>query len=379
MSNSQSLESSSPKKRNRSSFEALSTLTIESFKTPTKNIKTAQNNSDHNPLTDTEKSLAYLQHKTGTRTSKIAINLNRTSKTIFNFLKKPNPKTKFAPNHAAKGRWSKGRTKLTLRHKNLLKKWLENGTMHSARQCWIRLNKVKNLSRVSYLPVSNYLKTLGSFVRPKLKTLVSPGNRVKRLQYCAEYEEFNFRKVLFTDESSFQLNSNNVRAFKFKGHTPPRITKYNPNHKIMVWAGISYCGKTTLHFVEGKLNQDKYIEILANHREEMERMFRGRGRWYFQQDNAPCHKPQKVKSYIENYLGAGIIPHPPQSPDLNPIELIWAFMKTKVEEDRPRNKQELKTSIERAWRQVTLDLMRNCINNLPQKMKQVTEKNGDIL
>jgi len=217
------------------------------------------------------------------------------------------------PLHFAKGRWKKGETKLTERHKKLLRSWFQAGTMHSVRQCWIKLNKVKSISRVSYHPVRRYLKTIGSFVRPKLKTLVLPTNRIKRLTYCEEKKEFNFRKVMFTDESSFQLNSNNIRAFRLKGNEPPKITKFNPNHKIMVCAGISYFGKTSLHFVQGKLNQTKYIEILDEHREEMRRIFRRRGRWYFQQDNAPCHKPLRVKEFITNNLGAEVLNHPPKA------------------------------------------------------------------
>ena len=369
---------SNSKKRIRDSFELSNILTIESFKTPNK-LSKRSSQSFSNPLTNTEKSIAYLQSKLGTKPAKIAIKLGRYQKTVKGFLNNATSKQTLMPRHSEKGRWKKGDTKLTERHKNLLKSWLQAGTMNSVRQCWLKLNKVKSVSKVSYHPVRKFLKSLGSFVRPKLKTVVSPANRTKRLNYCNEKKDFNFRKVLFSDESSFQLNTNNIRAFRIKGKEPPKVTKYNPNHKIMVWAGISYYGKTSLHFIEGKLNQVKYVGVLEAHQEEMQRIFRRRGIWHFQQDNAPCHKPLRVKNFILNNLRAEILPHPPQSPDLNPIELVWAFMKGKVEATRPRNAQQLKNSIIKAWKQVSINLIRKCIDDLPQKMKKIIEFNGNIL
>lgn len=366
------------KKRSRPSFETSSVFTIESFLTPIKRLK-KNDSGGSNPLSNSERSIIYLQSKLGTKPHKIAIDLNRSHKVIKSFLDNASHKKNLAPNHNTKGRWGKGDTKLTERHKKMLLGWLQAGTMHSARQCWLRLTKIKSLSKISYHPVNNFLKTQGSFVRPKLKTQVSPANRAKRLQYCQDYGSFNFRKAIFTDESSFQLNANNIRAFKLKGQSPPKVTKYNPNHKIMVWGGISYYGKTSLTIIVGRLDQHKYVNVLSNHKREMKQIFNKRGLWYFQQDNAPCHKPARVKEYIQKNLGAELIPHPPQSPDMNPIELIWAFMKTKVESSRPRNKQQLLNSVQKAWRQVTLGLIRKCIDSLPKKMAKIVECNGEIL
>lgn len=354
----------------------LNSLNLEAYRTPLKKIKKNGLEVTQNSLSNTERSLAYLQSKLGSRPHRIAATLNRNYSTINNFLTNVATQKTFAPRHYAKGRWKKNDTKLTERHKNLLKKWLRSGMMRSARQCWSRLNKVRSLIKVSYHPVNSYLKTVGSFVRPKLKTRVSPANRAKRLDYCRNYKDFNFHKVIFTDEFSFQIHSNNIRAFRFKGQPPTTTTKFNPNHKIMVWAGISYYGKTSLHFVQGRLNQTKYIDVLRSRKYEIKKIFNRRGRWYFQQDNAPC---QRVKDFIKDHLGADLIPHPPQSPDLSPIELIWAFMKARVEASRPTNKQQLKNSIERTWRQVSLGFIRRCIDNLQKKMEDIVSKNGDIL
>ena len=57
----------------------------------------------------------------------------------------------------------------------------------------------------------------------------------------------------------------------------------------------------------------------------------------------------------------------PQSPDLNPIELVWGKLKNMVEERRPKNKQELKDAILECWEEIPLSFIRNCIEGLLKK------------
>jgi len=46
------------------------------------------------------------------------------------------------------------------------------------------------------------------------------------------------------------------------------------------------------------------------------------------EDNAPVHK--KVCILVRQELGMTCHQHPPNSPDLNPIENIWAYMKHQI-------------------------------------------------
>ena len=107
-----------------------------------------------------------------------------------------------------------------------------------------------------------YLKRLGAFKKPCLNVDASETNKGKRLKYCLKYKNFNFKRVLFSDESLFQLNANNQRVFHLKGQLAPKKKKYNPNIKIMVWGAISYEAKTSLHIVRGNLNADNYLKLL---------------------------------------------------------------------------------------------------------------------
>ena len=55
----------------------------------------------------------------------------------------------------------------------------------------------------------------------------------------------------------------------------------------------------------------------------------------YQQDNAPIHTANKTKKYFEE-IGLRLLDDwPPYSPDLNPIEHIWALLKQKLYELYP--------------------------------------------
>jgi len=330
MSNTMEIETSkAPRQKLKRHHSDLLMIDIEAFSTPVKSTKKVKLNSC-NLLSNTEKSYAYLLFKTGESNEKeISSKLKRDQRTVKSFLSKVSSQKSFDPNHKSKGRWKKGGGKLDSRHKAMLRNWINQGVLQSAKDGWRRLNKIKNLPFISYKPVNNYLKTLGAFVKPRLKSEVSEENKAERVRFCTKFKKFNFKRVLFCDESLFELNRNNQKVFRLKGSPPPTKIKYNPNSRVMVWGGVSFWGKTSIHFVEGTMKGKDYKELLQARRRDILDIFREKGKWYFLHDGAPCHRPQTVKRYIRRWLTPNIMPHPAQSLDLNPIELVWALMKKK--------------------------------------------------
>ena len=59
-----------------------------------------------------------------------------------------------------------------------------------------------------------------------------------------------------------------------------------------------------------------------------------------------------------------LMSHPPYSPDLNPIEKVWAWLKRKVVKESPTSKKELIETIEEAWIDLSLDFINNFISHM---------------
>ena len=131
----------------------------------------------------------------------------------------------------------------------------------------------------------------------------------------------------------------------------------------MVWGAISTKGKVHFEIIPyGKtVNTESYKEIIENMIPKANKIFPDG--WIFQQDNAPCHKSNEMLKFFEE-KEIKLLNHPPQSPDLNPIELIWAYLKRKIELNRPKNRADLINSIKINWDQILLDIIKKCVEGL---------------
>lgn len=79
-------------------------------------------------------------------------------------------------------------------------------------------------------------------------------------------------------------------------------------------------------------------------------------------DNLRVHKIEPVRALIEG-AGATVMYQPPYSPDLNPIELTWAWMKGHLRGMAPRNVTALIEAMGQLQRRVTPHMCQNWIRH----------------
>ncbi len=71
---------------------------------------------------------------------------------------------------------------------------------------------------------------------------------------------------------------------------------------------------------------------------------------YFEQDGATCHTSKKVKKLLEKLFGDKIIQNAPHSPDIAyPIETLWAELKKRIKDRRPKNLNKLRQISIEEW------------------------------
>ena len=71
-----------------------------------------------------------------------------------------------------------------------------------------------------------------------------------------------------------------------------------------------------------------------------------------------------------------MIPWPSQSPDLNPIEHLWAHMKRKLKNLKPKNIRELKEMLIIIWNEITPDITAKLVDSMPRRVEAVLHAKG---
>jgi len=67
---------------------------------------------------------------------------------------------------------------------------------------------------------------------------------------------------------------------------------------------------------------------------------------------------------------------PPQSPDLNPIEQFFDYIKSKLNRMDRSSEKAIWNSLQNAWNDVTVADLRKYINTMPDRCKAVIKAKG---
>ena len=181
--------------------------------------------------------------------------------------------------------------------------------------------------------------------------MIHAANEEKRLEWAEKNKDMSFEDVIYTDETTVQMETHR-RTCCYKRGQKPRY-KPKPKHplKVHVWAGISYRGRTSLCIFEGKMNAPLFISILKKSLVPFIRDVYPDGH-RFVQDNDPKHCSKRARKFYAEQ-GINWRPTPPESPDLNPIENLWHELKEYIRRKvKPRSKLELMDGIRAFWRTV---------------------------
>ncbi len=118
-----------------------------------------------------------------------------------------------------------------------------------------------------------------------------------------------------------------------------------------------------------------YVQILQDHLLPRANKQFGR-RWRFQQDNDPKHTSRVAKYFLDRHIPE-TIDWPSNSPDLNPIENLWAIIKHRVEKRRPRDLTELQRFLHEEWEVIDKTILMNLIASMKDRCLAVIKSKGE--
>jgi hypothetical protein len=221
----------------------------------------------------------------------------------------------------------------------------------------------------------------GLYSRRPHRDYLTDLHKRRRRQWCLQHLTTDFQNWIFSDESVFELSDcSTVKQSFVQRCKQERYAKccilQNPissRRKWMVWGCITATGPGPLVFVEGHIDAQKYIALLRGHLIPFMDSIPLSRRFHtlFHQDNTPPHRAQSTLKYLQSE-DIRVPVWPALSPDINPIEHVWALMKKQVRKQNPTNMNMLRTAIVDAWKNtVTTTLFNRLYTSLHSRIKHI--------
>ncbi|CAK1592244.1 unnamed protein product [Parnassius mnemosyne] len=144
---------------------------------------------------------------------------------------------------------------------------------------------------------------------------------------------------------------------------------------IMVWGCFSSQGTGDLIKIDGIMKKEDYKKILVQNAVPSGLRLIGDG-FIFQQDNYSKHSSKLCRGYLEEKEAQGVSKNmiwPPQSPDLNPIELLWEELDRNVRNCGPSSREEMWNALCESWSNISQDTINKLNARMPRLVKKVIE------
>ena len=210
-------------------------------------------------------------------------------------------------------------------------------------------------------------------------------DRIKRRKWAKErlsWTDQDWAKVIFLDESNFEVFNRKGKVFVRRFANQKYLNKMcvprlqGGGGSVGIWGCFSFEGTGVNSIYTGRINQEVYQNVLENClKPSIELLQANTEDWIFQQDNAPAHTAHSIRSYFdENNIT--VMSWPARSPDLNPIENIWAIIDRKMSAYNITGVEHLKQCLHQEWLDISKGLCQKLISSMKSRVKACYKAKG---
>ena len=331
------------------------------------------------PLSDHTKANIRAQVTQGKSTRQIATSLGVGRSTVAEYIKKNCPE---APRNSG------GRPKrLSDQDKRFAARQIPSGNAKTA------VDVAKSLKEqldkdVTPRTVRNALHDAGlAAIEKPTKPLISDKNVRARLDFAKAHADWtldDWQHVIWSDETKINRFCSDGRQWAWvrdgeslkPGHVKQTVKHGGGNIMMwgcMTWHGVGYACK-----IDGKMDQELYKKILADELQNTIDFYElDASKAVFQHDNDPKHTTKSVNTWLAKQPYS-VMEWPASSPDLNPIEHLWAHVKRQLakHEVAPCGMLELWMRVKSEWNAIPAEVCRNLIESMPRRLEAIIKAKG---
>lgn len=140
---------------------------------------------------------------------------------------------------------------------------------------------------------------------------------------------------------------------------------------------MSAHGAGRLHICEGSMEKTQYLQVLQSRAVPQMASWFPESSGIFMHDSAPCHRAKICAEFLHQ-KGITVLDWPGNSPDLNPIETLWAIVKSRLSKESLMTKNELIAALIKVWHRDSsvTDTCKRLVEQMPQRIRAVIEAKG---
>ena len=198
------------------------------------------------------------------------------------------------------------------------------------------------------------------------------------------WTDAEWKKVLWTDETKINRYGSDGTRWVWRNDRigmQARLINETLKHgggSLIMWGCMQWEGTGFISQIEGGLDAKLYIEILEECVPLTQRWYRINPRtMIFQQDNDPKPTAKITQALFErnNYK---LLFWPANSPDLNPIEHLWSYLKRQLAKypEPPRGINALWERIQVEWNKIDASVCQKLIESMPRRIEAVIKAKG---